>query len=294
VREVVGVNADPAAACHYGRSLPLVGDAGAVLGQLVVALRARGHRPTEAASRWRRDCLQQKAAWQAFKAERYARPRLPDPLWGREVLTQPAAIHTALAWAAERGVRSFFDAGDVQANGFQVAEDEAPGRTFTESGASYMGFAVSALLASAMGERPFYGLALTGDGSFSMSPQILVDGAFHGARGCILLLDNRRMAAISGLQRAQYGEDFATHDAWPVDWLGWARAVKGLLAIEGGDDPTSLRGALEAAFAHEGLSLIHVPVYWGNDPLGGLGAFGRWNVGSWVEATEALRHEIGL
>jgi hypothetical protein len=41
-----------------------------------------------------------------------------------------------------------FDAGDVQANGFQIVEDEQPGKTFSETGASYMGFAVSALMAT--------------------------------------------------------------------------------------------------------------------------------------------------
>ena len=45
---------------------------------------------------------------------------------------------------------ALFDAGDVQANGFQVVEDEREGQTFSETGASYMGFAVSALLATAL------------------------------------------------------------------------------------------------------------------------------------------------
>ena len=63
-----------------------------------------------------------------------------------------------------------------------------------------------------MTEKPFYGLAFSGDGSFTMNPQILIDGVEHGARGCILLLDNRRMAAISGLQYAQYNKEHATSD----------------------------------------------------------------------------------
>src|SRR5208282_2083413 len=99
-------------------------------------------------------------------------------------------------WARAHDVVSFFDAGDVQANGFQVVEDDRPGRTFTETGASYMGFAVSAVLATAAVHDPaqkFRAMAVTGDGSFTMSPQVLIDGAFHGAQGCIVLLDNRRM-----------------------------------------------------------------------------------------------------
>jgi hypothetical protein len=55
-----------------------------------------------------------------------------------------------------------------------------------------------------------------------------------------------------------------------------------------------LTRALDAARAHQGLSLIHTRVYWGDDPLGGMGVFGRWNVGNWCESTQDLRHDIGL
>jgi len=55
-----------------------------------------------------------------------------------------------------------------------------------------------------------------------------------------------------------------------------------------------LQAALEQAGRHAGLSLIHLPVYYGPHELGGMGVFGRWNVGNWVEETQALRHEIGL
>jgi len=58
-----------------------------------------------------------------------------------QVLTQPAAIKTALDWADTHQAVSFFDAGDVQANGFQIAEPQRLGQIFTDGGASYMGFA---------------------------------------------------------------------------------------------------------------------------------------------------------
>jgi 3D-(3,5/4)-trihydroxycyclohexane-1,2-dione acylhydrolase (decyclizing) len=35
-------------------------------------------------------------------------------------------------------------------------------------------------------------------------------------------------------------------------------------------------------------------VYFGTNPLGGLGSFGRWNVGPWVSATEELRHRLKI
>jgi 3D-(3,5/4)-trihydroxycyclohexane-1,2-dione acylhydrolase (decyclizing) len=236
----------------------------------------------------------QKTAWQSFKAERALHPILQDEYWGAAVLTQPAVLQIATGWAKKQGAVCFFDAGDVQANGFQIVEDDHPGQTFTETGASYMGFAVSALLATGVASSPFYGLALTGDGSFTMNPQILIDGSQHGARGCILLLDNGRMGAITGLQEAQYGAGFATWNTFQVDYLRWASAIPGLLVLEGGRTPDALRAALEQAGKHTGLALIHVPVYFGPDPLGGMGVYGRWNVGNWSEDVQKLRHAIGL
>ncbi|KKL63604.1 hypothetical protein LCGC14_2173420, partial [marine sediment metagenome] len=79
-----------------------------------------------------------------------------------------------------------------------------------------------------------------------------------------------------------------------VDYVAWAKSVKGVAAFDGGRTPQSLGEALDKAYAHPGLSLIHVPLYFGPDPMGGLGAYGRWNVGGWVEDVQALRHEIGL
>ena len=290
MQRVINLNADLEDATHYHHTLALVGDVRRTLVELNRALEMG----TGDKGEWLQACAAQKTAWQSFKAERLRSPVLKDEYWGVPVLTQPAAIQIATAWARSLGAVCFFDAGDVQANGFQVAEDDHPGQTFTETGASYMGFAVSALLATAVASSPFYGLALTGDGSFSMNPQILIDGSQHGARGCILLLDNGRMGAITGLQEAQYGAGFATWNTLKVDYLRWASAVPGLLALEGGRTPDALQAALEQAGKHAGLALIHVPVYYGSDPLGGMGVYGRWNVGNWCEDVQKLRHEIGL
>jgi 3D-(3,5/4)-trihydroxycyclohexane-1,2-dione acylhydrolase (decyclizing) len=292
VKRVININADLGDATHYQDTLALVGDAALTLHQLNLVLSEQ--RKPKADSDWFRFCQQKKAAWEAFKQERYTHSVLPDAFWGKPVLTQPGAVRTALQWAKPKDALSFFDAGDVQANGFQIVEDDRPGRTFTDTGASYMGFAVSAVLASSAMEDPTFFLAFTGDGSFTMNPQILIDGAEHGAWGCILLLDNNRMAAISGLQNAQYESEFATWNTNPIDYLKWAESVPGVLALSGGTTPEALVSALDRVYTHKGLSLIHVPVYYGDDPLGGMGVFGRWNVGNWVEDTQALRHKIGL
>ncbi len=290
VRQVINLNADLEDASHYHHTLALVGDVRRTLKELNEALQKGGGDK----SAWLQACAAQKAVWQTFKSERFIHPILQDEYWGAPVLTQPAAIQIATIWAKARGAVCFFDAGDVQANGFQIVEDDHPGQTFTETGASYMGFAVSALLATGVATKTFYGLALTGDGSFTMNPQILIDGSQHGAHGCILLLDNGRMGAITGLQEDQYGAGFATWNTLKVDYVRWASAIPGLLALEGGGTPETLHAALEQAGKHTGLALIHVPVYYGPDPLGGMGVYGRWNVGNWCEDVQKLRHEIGL
>jgi 3D-(3,5/4)-trihydroxycyclohexane-1,2-dione acylhydrolase (decyclizing) len=102
----------------------------------------------------------------------------------------------------------------------------------------------------------------------------------------IVIFDNRRMAAITGLQMAQYGAGFRTSDKVAVDYVRLAGAVDGVHAVHGGFSATDLRRALEQAHAHDGLSVVHVPVYCGPDELGGLGAWGEWNVGNWCETVQ--------
>ncbi len=294
VRRVVNINTDLSEVTHYNHTTALLGEARLTLRRLIEELRAQGAVEHDLSSEWARACQQAWRQWQEYKQQRYDSPVLHDEVWGREVLTQPAVIKLVTTWARARSAVCFFDAGDVQANGFQVVEDDRPGRTITETGASYMGFASSALLATGMADEPFYGVVLSGDGSFSMNPQVLIDGVQHGTRGVIVLLDNRRQGAISSLQRAQYGIDFATSDGVAVDYVAWARSVSGVLGLHGGHSLDELSAALEAAGKHDGLSLVHVPIYFGEDRLGGFSSFGRWNVGNQVKETEALRHQLEI
>lgn len=290
VKAVININGDLADAAHYNRTVMLPGDVGATIG---VLLRQLGNIQREDQveadnAAWLASCKARKDEWVTLKAARCGDVRLPDPFWKRAVLTQPSAIDAVSKFANAKGAVKLFDAGDVQANGFQVVEDDRPFQTITEAGASYMGFAVSALLASGLadGGRPM--VAFTGDGSFMMNPQILVDAAIHKVRGMVVLFDNRRMGAISSLQKAQYGSDFGTSDGVPVDYVAMANAVSGVKGVFGGTTRAELEAALEEAYAHPGLSLVHVPVFWGDEEAAGMGAYGRWNVGPWVPDVEEL------
>lgn len=283
-KAVVNINGDLGDLLHYNNTLALPGDISAVADRLADALeRRQAKRGKEA---WLAACAEKKSEWTAYKRARFDAPPLADEVWGRPVLAQPAAIKIVADFAKEIGAAKFFDAGDVQANGFQIVEDDQSFDTFTESGASYMGFAASALLASALAANPRYGIAFCGDGSFMMNPQILIDAVEHGVRGMVVIFDNRRMAAITGLQFAQYGHDFRTNDRVAVDYVRLAGAVQGVRALSGGDDVQALRRALQEAHAHPGLSVIHVPVYCGPDERGSLGAWGDWNVGNWCDRVQ--------
>jgi len=285
---VININGDLLDATHYNRTLALTGDIGVVIDQLLAAVGPV--KPDGARKQWLEDCWQAKVRWRAFLTQRQTAPRMQDPVWQRPVLSQPAALKTVCDFAKQVKAVKFFDAGDVQANGFQTVEDDQPFDTFTETGASYMGFATCAVIASGMANKPRYSIAFTGDGSFMMNPQALISAVEHGARGMVVIFDNRRMAAISGLQHAQYGVDFRTNDSVAVDYVRMASSITGVQAFWGGDTPESLRQALEQAHAHAGVSVVHVPVYAGTEADAGLGAYGSWNVGNWCDDVQRRYH----
>lgn len=284
-KTVININGEADDALHYNRTTALVGDIGVVASRLADKLTAAKADDNKKA--WLAACAGKKAEWARYKQERYDCPPLDDAVWRRPVLTQPAAIKIVADFAKRMDAGKYFDAGDVQANGFQIVEDDRTGDTFTESGASYMGFAVSGLLGSAAARKPRYNIAFTGDGSFMMNPQILIDAVQHKVRATVVIFDNRRMAAITGLQLAQYGEEFKTNDSVAVDYPRLAGAVEGVLALSGGNNARALNEALKEAHAHPGLAVIHVPVYSGADERGGLGAWGQWNVGNWCDDVQS-------
>ncbi len=285
---VINLNGDLLDATHYNRTLALTGDIGVVIGQLLAAIGPVT--PDSARKQWLEDCWQAKVRWRAFLTQRQTAARMHDDVWQSPVLSQPAALKAVCDFAKQIAAVKFFDAGDVQANGFQTVEDDQPFDTFTETGASYMGFATCAVIASGLASNPRYAIAFTGDGSFMMNPQALISAVEHGARGLVVIFDNRRMAAISGLQHAQYGVDFRTNDSVAVDYVRMASSIAGVQALSGGDTLESLRQALEQAHAHNGVSVVHVPVYAGTHADGGLGAYGAWNVGNWCDDVQRRYH----
>jgi len=284
---VINVNADLADVAHYNRTLALAGDIGIVVDQLLALIDRTGGINPDTRSAWMANCAEKKAEWRFFCEARHNAPPIHDAAWNKPVLSQPSAINVVCAFARAVGAVKLFDAGDVQANGFQTVEDSHPGETYTDTGASFMGFAANGLVAGGMAEKPQYTIAFCGDGSFMMNPQVLIDAVEHHTHATVVIFDNRRMAAISGLQLAQYDAEFKTNDSVAVDYVALCNSVRGVRAAWGGTSVESLTKALKEAHSYEGLSVVHVPVYFGPDPLGGLGAYGSWNVGNWVGDVQA-------
>jgi len=288
---IINFNTNPHHAFHYNKCISIVGDAQPNLRQFINYIKDSGIKKGDSSSQWLAALKEKKAQWQSFKKLRFDNPTLYDDAWKRDVLTQPAAIKAVCDFADGYKYIKVFDAGDVQANGFQIIEDEYEKQTITETGASYMGFASSSLLVSGIINKPM--IAFCGDGSFMMNPHILIDGVEHNANGIIVIFDNRRMAAITGLQYAQYGKEYKTSDTVEVDYVAMANSVKGVKGMFGGYSIRELEQALQKAHEYKGLSVIHVPVYSGSHELGGMGVFGDWNVGNWCERVQEEYHRLG-
>ena len=122
-KAVININGDLADATHYNNTVALIGDIGAVAMRLAAKLEKIG--AAKSKSDWLKACAAKKKEWADYKAKRYACPPLLDEAWQKPVLTQPAAIKIVADFAKEIGAAKFFDAGDVQANGFQIVEDDA-------------------------------------------------------------------------------------------------------------------------------------------------------------------------
>ncbi len=296
VRHIININTRLEDAMQYNRTLPLLGDAAIVIEKLVALLREKHINKSNinGTSLWLKSCMKKRKEWDDFKTSIFKREAIFDSKWKREILTQPAAIKTVVDFADSIKAVKLFDAGDVQANGFQIVEDSVQGMTYTDGGASYMGFSSSAILASSFSDNGKYAIAFTGDGSFMMNPQILLDASNYRLRGMIVIFDNRRMSAISALQYAQYGKEFKTDDTVVVDFVKLAESFSGVQGLFGGYTRKDLLVALRKGYEVNGLAVIHIPVYYGDDEAVGLGVYGQWNVGNWCADVQKEKHRLGF
>lgn len=244
--KIIQVDIDAArAGRNFPDSLPLVGDADAVLGQLLNALGGRASDPA------RRDRLvgeitRAKLCWQADQAAVECNPEhgtllAPDVVRALGELLGPAT--TVIA-----------DPGTPTPNVAAYWETSHPGRTvIVPRGHGPMGYAIPAAVGAAFASpgRPI--LSLTADGSFAMACGELETVARFSLPVIYVQFTNFSLGWIKMLQHLYTGKRYFGVDPGPIDsaLVAQAAGIKGVHV-------TSL-GELKAVVAEAAESLT--PVY---------------------------------
>lgn len=281
--EFININLNAVEAMRYD-AIPLVGDARVTLCELLAELPQ-----PQADKEWLDAIAEVKMRWAQYLEDYYRHPLVDGKL------SQVAVLKTVDDFINSTGGLKIFDAGDVQTHGFQIAKNSEPKTFFSDTGNSAMGFAISACFALGLVKGGRYPTAIVGDGSFLMQAQAIRDMVKHGSRCTVVVLDNQAMAAISGLQRSQHYEGFATTDPpglGAVDFAALAESM-GAAGFRPAADLDSVAECLERAIRHNGPAVVDVKVAFGGDKYTGLSSFGRWNVGPWSERVEAIWEGIG-
>ena len=280
----ININLNEIEAQRYS-GLAVVGDVSAALRDILSALR-RGDpskRPTPD-PRWLAALERAKRKWQRYLDEFYQHPLISGKL------TQPAVIKAVDEQVnSHRGIK-IFDAGDVQAHGFQICRHFEPKTWLNETGNSCMGFGICAAFGLGLVPDGKYPTAIIGDGSFLMQAQAVRDMVKHNSNCTVVVLDNQAMGAITALQWAQQYAGFATTDpaeAPPVDYAVLARSM-GCAGFTADPSIESLCDCLDQAYRHPGPAVVDVKVHLGPEKYAALGAFGRWNVGPWSQTVEDI------
>ena len=277
----INVNLNGVEAQRY-RGIAVVGDARAAVEEILIELRKGA--PIEPDPRWQAALVRAKKKWETYFQSFFDHPVINGKL------TQPAVVKAIDDYVIGIGGIKIFDAGDVQAHGFQICRHEQPKTYLNETGNSCMGFGICAAFGLGLVPGGRYPTAIIGDGSFLMQAQAVRDMVKHKPNCTIVVLDNQAMGAITALQWAQEYEGFATVDPTPlqpVDYAMLARSM-GCRAYTPRANTDSLTDALDQAFRQEGPAVIDVKVHLGPEEYAALGAFGRWNVGPWSEQVEKI------
>lgn len=279
--QFINVNMNPIDAVRY-RGIGLVGDAKAVLADLLAEL--DNGPPLQPDPQWLEEIAQAKQRWEAYLQEFFDHPTVDGKL------TQPAAIRAIDDYVNAIDGIKIYDAGDVQAHGFQLARHRRPKTFLSDTGNSCMGFGLSAAFALGLAPEGGYPTAIIGDGSFLMQAQAIRDMVKHGSNCTVVVLDNQAMGAIAALQWAQQYEAFATADPADVPAVDFVKMAEsmGCVGFRAGASLESLRECLEQARRHRGPAVVDVKVAFGRHKYAALGAFGRWNVGPWSREVEAI------
>lgn len=176
----------------------------------------------------------------------------------------PPRIVGLVAEAARRAgrhPRATVDAGAHMFSATAFWPCHAPRDLLISNGLASMGFALPAGIAAALHEPARGAIAFTGDGGLMMCVAELATAAEHGARVVTVVFNDGALSLIDVKQQQRQ---------LPAEGVRWGRADFAAVAEGFGargfraGTEAELAAALDAAFAHDGPSLVDVRV----DPAG--------------------------
>jgi len=259
---------------NYPTDVGIVGDAKAVLGDMLDVLRHHFTPVNYLTSFYFNEIHQRKEEWIKFVDDW----RIPS--------LEPVMISCVLKEAREflkRDAIVVTSSGNTQAQLIQEFEFYEPFTCITAGGFSTMGFTLPAAIGAKLGQPNKQVIGLVGDGDFMMTMQELHTAKQLNLNVVIVILNNAGWIAITDLQRAVYGEDrgyvteFKNHkgESYTPDFAAiakgfgcWARRIS---------KADEIKPALEEAFNQEGPAIVEIIV--NRDPkYTGSPAWGWWDV----------------
>jgi len=183
---------------NYPVEVGIVGDAKAVLGQLVEAVRARSAPRAWQESAYTREIAERVQGWRQQSRALRESDKTPVNMGRalaevRKVLPPEGIVLTS--------------SGNVQAQVFQEMAFAKPRTYLAAGGFSTMGWSFPAALGAKLAAPDAPVVALVGDGDFLMTIQELATAAQYNIPVVVVVLNNQGWQAIRDLQVIAYGED---------------------------------------------------------------------------------------
>jgi acetolactate synthase-1/2/3 large subunit len=246
---IIHVDIDPS---EIGKNVavdvPIVGDVGRVLRQLIDAVPAVD--PAE-----RADYFAELAAW---RADSEATPWHGSGGWRQGVLTADYVI-SRLGELTNHDATLVADVGQHQMWLARYAGFRRPDSHLSSGGLGTMGYGLPAAMGAALGRPDKETWAVVGDGGLQMTSQEMLTVVVDRIPVKLALMDNKKLGMIRQWQEIIYGGNYHSADLpapkWDVlaDAYGWA-CFKATV-------PEEVDDAIRAAQAHDGPAMVWFEIH---------------------------------
>jgi acetolactate synthase I/II/III large subunit len=234
---------------EIGRNRPIdvgiVGDAKAVLAQLIEEWRRQGARGSDAWAAALKGDEEKKRQRQQPWAESSERP------------VNPIRLCHEIAVFLEREAIVTIDGGEILDFARNIIPSHAPGARMNPGVLGLLGVGIPFAVGAKIAHPDHQVLCLCGDGAFGLNGMELDTAARHGANIVVVVSNNAAWGVCASAQKALYGADHAYGTLLVnnrYDMLAEALGCRGELV----EDPDGIRPALERAFAAGRPALLNV------------------------------------